>query len=83
MLADVDTTNAEIIACIKSVNNKNMESVELFDVYTGANLPAGKKSMAYRIKFTALDRTLSVEDVEKYVAKILRTLKEKLDIEIR
>ena len=60
-----------------------MESVELFDVYTGVNLPNNKKSMAYRIKFTAQDRTLNVEDVEKYVAKILKKLKEELDIEIR
>ena len=83
LLADKDITNAQIIECIKSANIKNMESVELFDVYNGANLPIGKKSMAYRIRFTALDRTLSVEDVEKYVGKILRNLKEKLDIEIR
>ncbi|MBQ9480659.1 MAG: phenylalanine--tRNA ligase subunit beta, partial [Clostridia bacterium] len=83
LLADKSVTNAQIIDCIKSSNVKNMESVELFDVYTGINLPVGKKSMAYRIKFTALDRTLSVEDVEKYSAKILRNLKEKLDIEIR
>ena len=83
LLANKSVTNAQIIDCIKSSNVKNMESVELFDVYTGINLPVGKKSMAYRIKFTALDRTLSVEDVEKYSAKILRNLKEKLDIEIR
>ena len=83
LLADVELTNAQIIECIKTSNVKNMESVEIFDVYTGANLPAGKKSMAYRIKFTALDRTLSVEDVEKYVNKILRNLKERLNIEIR
>ncbi len=83
LLVDVNITNAEIIECIKSSNIKNMESIELFDIYNGSNLPKGKKSMAYNIKFTALDRTLSVEDVEKYVSKILRNLKEKLSIEIR
>ncbi|MBP5307629.1 MAG: phenylalanine--tRNA ligase subunit beta [Clostridia bacterium] len=83
LLADKTLTNAQIVECIESAGVKNMESVELFDVYTGANLPAGKKSMAYRIKFTALDRTLSVEDVEKYTAKILKNLKEKLNVEIR
>lgn len=83
LLADKTATNAEIIACIKNSGVKNMESVELFDVYEGKNLPEGKKSMAYRIKFTCLDRTLSVEDVEKYVGKILRNLKEKMGIEIR
>jgi len=83
LLVDKDVCNADLINCIKTSNAKNMESVELFDVYTGANLPEGKKSMAYRIRFTALDRTLSVEDVEKYVSKILRSLKEKLNIEIR
>ncbi len=83
LLADKKITHAQILNCIKSVNITNMESVELFDVYTGVNLPNNKKSMAYRIKFTAQDRTLNVEDVEKYVAKILKKLKEELDIEIR
>ena len=82
-LVDSGITNSEIISCIRSVNIKNMESVELFDVYNGSNLPAGKKSMAYRIRFTALDRTLNVEDVEKYAAKILNKLKTELGIEIR
>ena len=83
LLVDKTATNAEIIDCIKNSGVKNMESVELFDVYEGIILPEGKKSMAYRIKFTCLDRTLSVEDVEKYVGKILKNLKEKLGAEIR
>lgn len=83
LLVDNDVSNAAIISCIKASNIKNMESVELFDIYNGEHLPKGKKSLAYRIKFTAHDRTLSVEDVEKYVDKILKNLKEKLNVELR
>ncbi len=83
LLADAAITNAQITDCIKSSGVKNMESVRLFDVYNGEHLPKGKKSMAYRIRFTAHDRTLSVTDVEKYVEKILKELGDKLGITIR
>jgi phenylalanyl-tRNA synthetase beta chain len=40
-----------------------LESVELFDVYRGASLPDGARSLAYRLRFCALDRTLTDEEV--------------------
>jgi phenylalanyl-tRNA synthetase beta chain len=40
-----------------------VERVTLFDVYQGANLPEGTRSLAYRVRFSADDRTLSERDV--------------------
>jgi phenylalanyl-tRNA synthetase beta chain len=40
-----------------------IESVRLFDVYTGAQVPAGHKSLAFALRFRAPDRTLTEEDI--------------------
>ena len=40
-----------------------VEEVELFDVYQGSNLPAGTRSLAYSVRFSSDDRTLSEKDV--------------------
>lgn len=76
LVMDEEITNAEVIDAIKARANKSLVSVELFDVYRGEGIEEGKKSMAYRLTFTALDRTLSVEEVDGYVGKILNNLKQ-------
>ena len=48
--------------------------VSLFDVYQGKNLPEGKRSLAYKIVFGAMDRTLGTEEIDRLregVAKII------------
>ncbi|HVT70228.1 MAG TPA: phenylalanine--tRNA ligase subunit beta, partial [Trebonia sp.] len=39
-----------------------LEDLRLFDVYTGTQLPAGRKSLGYTLRFRAPDRTLTVEE---------------------
>jgi phenylalanyl-tRNA synthetase beta chain len=39
-----------------------LEAVRLFDVFTGAQVGAGRKSLAYKLTFRAPDRTLTVEE---------------------
>jgi phenylalanyl-tRNA synthetase beta chain len=41
----------------------NVERVDLFDVYRGANLPDGTRSLAYRVRFSSDEGTLSEKDV--------------------
>ena len=58
-------------------------SVELFDIYEGGKLlEEGKKSMAYHLVFSLLDRSLTQEEVEANITKILDGLK-KQGIELR
>lgn len=42
-----------------------LESVEIFDVYRGEGLPAGRKSLAFSLVFRAEDRTLTDEEVNR------------------
>ena len=61
---------------------KLLESYKLFDVYEGAQIQAGYKSVAYSITFRAKDRTLEEHDVNGVMKKILNGL-EQLGIELR
>ncbi len=59
-----------------------LESCELFDLYEGAQIKAGYKSLAYSIVFRAKDRTLEDAEVSKVMEKIVRALEE-LGAELR
>ena len=62
---------------IRTKGGKLIESVTLFDIYEGAQLTQGYKSMAYKIVFRAPDRTLKDEEVNKAMDKVIRALEEK------
>ena len=57
--------------------------VKLFDIYRGANLGEGKKSMAFSLTLSDPAAEVSAEQVERTVKKVLGNLKFKLGIEIR
>ena len=54
----------------------------LFDVYQGKQVPEGKKSVAYSITLRASDRTLTVEECDNAVAKVMKAL-EKIGVTLR
>ena len=55
--------HAQDVAAVLREASPVAESVELFDVYEGATLPEGTRSLAYRVRFSAPDRTLSETEV--------------------
>lgn len=59
-----------------------LESYELFDIYEGAQIKSGYKSVAYSLTFRAKDKTLEEADYAPAMEKILKTLEE-LGIELR
>ena len=62
---------------------KQLTKVELFDIYRGEKLGAGKKSMAFSLYFQPTDAPFAADEVDRFVKKILGNLKFKLGIEIR
>ena len=50
------------------------ESVELFDVYRGAGVSEGSRSLAYRLRFCALDRTLTDAEVAELRARCIEAV---------
>ena len=68
---------AEIEATIRAAGGKLLEKVTLFDVYQGAQIAAGSKSVAYSLAFRSAEGTLSDAEIEPAMNKIMRRLTEK------
>jgi len=60
-----------------------LKNINLFDIYTGDKLGSGKKSMAISLEFSSSERTLTDEDVNKQIQKIIKTLEKELQITLR
>ncbi len=56
-------TVAEVSAALRAGAGALLESVRLFDVYTGAQIPVGHRSLAFALRFRAADRTLTDDEV--------------------
>ena len=74
---------AEVEAVMASAAGKLLRSIRLFDIYRGAGIPEGKKSVAFSLELRADDRTLTDADSEGVVTKVLSALKDKLGISLR
>ncbi|GAA2852181.1 phenylalanine--tRNA ligase subunit beta [Streptosporangium fragile] len=62
LIVDAATPVAPVEAALREGAGELLESIRLFDVYTGAQVGEGKKSLAYSLRFRAPDRTLTVEE---------------------
>lgn len=60
-----------------------VERAELFDVYAGENVPDGTRSLAFRIRFRAADRTLTNDDVNRAINGLTRVLEREAGATIR
>jgi len=74
---------ADIENIILSSGGKLLESVNLFDVYVGEQIPEGKKSVAYSVVFRASDRSLSTEEVNEVFDKVLKNLESGINAQLR
>jgi len=60
-----------------------VESVTLFDVYKGEQVPAGKKSLAYSIRYRSQEKTLTEEEVDEIHRKVLSELEKSFGATLR
>ena len=66
LLVDTAVSAAAVETALREGAGELLESIELFDVYEGERIEAGKKSLAYRLVFRAPDRTLKTEEVNAF-----------------
>lgn len=83
VLVTDDITNAQIINQITQSGGKYLNKVQVIDVYAGAQIESGKKSLAYSLTFLNEKDTLTDEVVTKAMNQIETDLKENLKIKIR
>jgi phenylalanyl-tRNA synthetase beta chain len=78
-----DLSWSKVEDVIRSVGSKLIQKIELFDVYTGKNVPMNKKSMAFRITYQSPVKTLTDDEVARVHAEVLKELKARLNLEVR
>jgi phenylalanyl-tRNA synthetase beta chain len=76
LLVPDDLPAAGVAATIREAGGALLEDLFPFDLFQGAGVPAGSRSIAYRLRFRALDRTLTDREVDKTVDRILARLLE-------
>ncbi len=83
MLVDKAVPVADIEEIISKASGKTLESLALFDVYEGEQIPEGKKSVAYSAVYRAADRSLTGEEVQKVFDKVVKNLEHQLGAQLR
>ena len=73
----------DLIAAIKGAAGEHLKSVKLFDIYRGDQIATGKKSMAFNLVYSSLERTLTVEEVDGSIKNVLKALREAFGAELR
>lgn len=83
LLIDENITFAELERVAKTAGGKILREVQLFDVYSGKNLPEGKISYALRFRLQDDKATLAEKQIEKVMKNIRTQLEERLGATIR
>lgn len=83
MLVDKTVPVADIEEIIRKASGKMLESINLFDVYEGEQIPEGKKSVAYNAVYRAADRSLTGDEVQKVFDKAVKNLEYNLGAQLR
>ena len=83
LVLDKEIMVGEIEEIIRKHGRGLIEAIELFDVYEGDQIPEGKKSVAYSIRYRSSERTLTDEEVNKIQDKLVKELEELLKAELR
>lgn len=83
ILVDDNVSWQSIVDCVKNSGGENLKKVTLFDIYQGNQVEAGKKSVAFNMVFSSLERTLVVEEIDNCIQGILKSLRDNLNAELR
>lgn len=76
-------TAGEVCARFKQVGGALVAKVECFDVYTGAHIAAGFKSMAFRFTLQSMEKTLTDDDISKLMTKMQKIAEREFKASIR
>ena len=82
-MVEKNVAAAELSDLIKSVSGKLLKSVELFDIYAGDQIESSKKSCAFTLQFLSEERTLTEDEIEQIINRIVRELNIKYDAVLR
>ena len=81
LVVSVDVPAGRVHSII--ARHRLVDHADLFDIYTGDNVPPGTKSLAFHVSFQAQDRTLTTEEVNRSLQGLMRTLEREVQASLR
>jgi len=83
LLVPDNVTAADVLAAAKKAGGQLLEQVTVIDEYRGKGLPAGTRSVAFRLTWRSAERTLRDEEIEAGVTKVRKALEQTLGVTLR
>ena len=83
MVVENNISSMQIEKEIKKAGGSLLRNIEVFDVYQGEQVGKDKKSIAYSLTFEAQNRTLTDEEINQTLEKIIEKLEKELHAELR
>jgi phenylalanyl-tRNA synthetase beta chain len=83
LVLDEDTPAADVSSAILEDKSLPLTGLLLFDLYQGGQLPAGKKSLAFRLTFQSPDKTLTDEEVDEFCGRVTGLLAQRFGAALR
>ena len=83
LLIDKNTSYADLYQSVKKNNFPFIKNINLFDVYEGKNLPAGKKSYALSFEILNEGKTLEEKEISEVMNKLVSLFKKEFNAELR
>jgi phenylalanyl-tRNA synthetase beta chain len=83
LVVQQSVSHEDIMAIIRQNAGAELEKIELFDIFEGEAIGAGKKSMAYSVTYRSSARTLTDEEANVYHERVKDAIRSNLDVVIR
>jgi phenylalanyl-tRNA synthetase beta chain len=82
-IVDEGLPAATLLAAIRDAGSPELQAATVFDEYRGAQVGAGKKSLAFRVAFGSLERTLTDDEATAVRERIVQALAERFGAQLR
>jgi phenylalanyl-tRNA synthetase beta chain len=82
-IVDEATSNGDLEPVMLEAAGELLEQLELFDVFRGGAVPAGRKSLAFALRYRSADRTLDDEEVSAAHARVEEAVRRRFGAEVR
>ena len=83
VLADLSIPVGDMVNTISRSGGQLLQNVDVFDVYSGAEIPEGQKNVAFKLTFQKMDATLLADEINTAFDKILNDLTTKFNVKLR
>jgi len=83
VVIDSDIPAGNLLKTIEQNAGERLQDLDIFDVFEGESLGSNKKSLAFRLSFVDKNKTLTINEVEPIIEKVLKVLEERFSAKLR